>query len=155
MANDSDQGGAYTPGQGEGAIDWGAALPDTEWLKIRPGDPEVVMTVLATESRTSNFKDERGNPKQEIVVTCAIDGIERKWSPNVGALRELGANGVRVGDTIKVKRAEDTVRNGRTLSTWFVEKVMPRSQVDREMDARVERAADGSDHPFDDEAPAS
>jgi hypothetical protein len=146
------------PGQVENPVDWGAALPDSEWLKIRPGD-SVVMTLVARELRESSFKDEStGKPRQEIVCTVLVDGVERKWSPNTGALRELSAVGVREGDTIKVHRFEDLKRGARTYSSWAIEPATdpkPKTTVDAEMDARVKGAADGSDHPFDDEEPTS
>ena len=53
MSNDS-----ALPGQAEGALDWSAGLPESEWLKIAPGE-DVALTIVARELRESNFVDER------------------------------------------------------------------------------------------------
>jgi hypothetical protein len=144
MSNDS-----ALPGQSEGAIDWNAGLPESEWVRIKPGDV-VTMTIVGRELRDSNLHP----GEQELVATVLVDGVERKWSPNVGALRELGSANVREGDTVRVHRTEDTKRGARTFSNWIIERiadapgVTTRTTVDAEMDARVDERKEGDDEPL-------
>jgi hypothetical protein len=137
--------GNALPGQGEGPIDWEAALPDSVWLKVRPGDT-VEMTIVGRELRDSNLHP----GERELVANVLVDGTERKWSPNVSALRELAANDVRDGDHIRVTRGDDIhTKSGRPKSTWIIEKHIdrPKTQVDAEMDAPV-KGGDDDAPPF-------
>jgi hypothetical protein len=144
MSNDTGSGGLS--GQSENPLDWSAGLPDSDWLRIRPGGV-VAMTIVGRELRPSNLRE----GEQELVANVLVDGVAFKWSPNIGALRELGSVGVRDGDHIRVTRGDDVrTKGGRTLSTWIIERLdQPRSQVDAEMDERV---AQGERKEGDDES---
>ena len=103
---------------------WSDGIPESNWVKIRPGD-RVRLKVLDRTMRPSNLnKDRDGNPLNEVLATVEIDGEARPWTPNIGALRALEAARVANGDVIDVERHADTAGSGGfTQSNWTITKV--------------------------------
>jgi hypothetical protein len=47
-----------------------------------------------------------------------VDGEPRRWRLNAGARATLRDADVQVGETVTVRRLDDRVENGRTISDW-------------------------------------
>jgi hypothetical protein len=101
---------------------WTRGLPDSEWLRVTPGDEVRGVRVVAFDIRPSKFPDRYGNPRDEVVADIEVEGRpEKRWTPNTGALRALDAAHVKIGDTIDIIRGADRATDGGfTQSQWTI-----------------------------------
>jgi hypothetical protein len=94
-------------------IDWDDRANHPPSSAIRPGD-----TVAGTIMDLHFELDEKGVEKE---LVWALDDGRKRWA-NRGLWRAIIAARLQVGDHVRITRGPDQTSNGRTSSTWTIER---------------------------------